>query len=73
MATASYVYALGQVEARFPRPSVEKEMAQATGRADTAGRRDEPVDGLHPLIPMWVCLTREGNYGSARDERSYDR
>ena len=41
MATASYVYALGQVEARFPRPSVEKEMAQATGRADTAGRTDQ--------------------------------
>jgi len=41
MATASYVYALGQIEARFPRPSVEKEMAQATGRADTAGQTDQ--------------------------------
>jgi PatG Domain len=41
MATASYVYALGQIEARFPRPSVEKEMAQATGRAETAGRTDQ--------------------------------
>jgi PatG Domain len=41
MAAASYVYALGQIEARFPRPSVEKEMAQATGRADTAGRTDQ--------------------------------
>jgi PatG Domain len=37
----SYVYALGQIEARFPRPSVEKEMAQATGRAETAGRTDQ--------------------------------
>jgi PatG C-terminal len=41
MAAASYVYALGQIEARFPRPSVEKEMAQATGRAETAGRTDQ--------------------------------
>jgi hypothetical protein len=41
MAVTSYVYALGQVEARFPRPSVEKELAQATGRADTAGRTDQ--------------------------------
>ncbi len=37
----AYVYALGQIEARFPRPSVEKEMAQATGRAHTAGRTDQ--------------------------------
>ena len=41
MAAASYVYALGQIEARFPRPSVENEMAQATGRAETAGRTDQ--------------------------------
>jgi hypothetical protein len=40
-ASSSYVYALGQIEARFPRPSVEKEMAQATGRAETAGRTDQ--------------------------------
>jgi len=33
----SYVYAIGRIEPRFPRPSVEKEFAQATGRADTAG------------------------------------
>jgi hypothetical protein len=40
-ASTSYVYALGQIEARCPRPSVEKEMAQATGRAETAGRTDQ--------------------------------
>jgi hypothetical protein len=40
-ANGSYIYALGQIEARFPRPSVEKEMAQATGRAETAGRTDQ--------------------------------
>jgi PatG Domain len=39
--TASHIYALGQIEARFPRPSVEREMAQATGRAETAGRTDQ--------------------------------
>jgi hypothetical protein len=37
----SYVYAIGRVEARFPRLSVEKEFAQATGRADTAGHTDQ--------------------------------
>jgi len=41
LAASSHVYALGQIEARFPRPSVEKEMAQATGRAETAGRTDQ--------------------------------
>jgi hypothetical protein len=37
----SYVYALGRVEARFPRLAVEKEFVQATGRADTAGKTDQ--------------------------------
>jgi len=37
---SSYIYAIGRIEARFPRPSVEKEFAQATGRADTAGLTD---------------------------------
>ncbi len=36
----SYVYALGRIEARFPRLSVEKEFAQATGRADTVNLTD---------------------------------
>jgi hypothetical protein len=31
----SYVYSLGKIEPRFPRLSVEKEFAQATGRAET--------------------------------------
>jgi len=39
-ASPSYVYAIGRIEARFPRPSVEKEFAQATGRAETAGLTD---------------------------------
>lgn len=37
----SYVYAIGRVEARFPRLSVEKEFAQVTGRADAAGLTDQ--------------------------------
>jgi hypothetical protein len=39
-APLSYVYALGKVEWRFPRQSVEKEFAQATGRTETAGQTD---------------------------------
>lgn len=37
----SYVYAIGSVEARFPNLAAEKEFAQATGRADTAGKTDQ--------------------------------
>ena len=37
----SYVYALGRIEARFPFLSVEKEFAQSTGRAETAGKTDQ--------------------------------
>jgi PatG C-terminal len=36
----SYVYAIGRIEPRFPRLSVEKELAQVTGRTDTAGLSD---------------------------------
>lgn len=41
--SVSYVYAIGRIEARFPRLSVEKEFAQATGRAETAGQTDQQV------------------------------
>jgi hypothetical protein len=37
----SYVYAIGRIEARFPTLAAEKEFAQATGRADTAGKTDQ--------------------------------
>jgi hypothetical protein len=36
----NYIYAIGRIEARFPRPSVEKEFAQAIGRDQTAGLTD---------------------------------
>lgn len=55
MATTSYVYALGQIEPRFPRQSVEKEMAQATGRAETAGRTDQQA--FHQVLSV-----RENRY-----------
>jgi len=47
-ATPSYVYALGRVEARFPNLSVEKEFAQATGRAETATLTDRQA--LHKVL-----------------------
>jgi hypothetical protein len=36
----TYIYAIGRIEARFPSISVEKEFAQALGRAGTAGKTD---------------------------------
>jgi hypothetical protein len=39
--TPSFVYAIGRVEARFPNLAAEKEFAQATGRAETAGKTDQ--------------------------------
>jgi cyclic patellamide precursor peptide PatG len=48
MAPPSYVYALGRIEPRFPTLSVEKEMAQATGRAETAGLTDRQA--LHGVL-----------------------
>lgn len=46
--TASFVYVLGRVEPRFPTPAVEKEFAQATGRAETAGLTDRQA--LHTVL-----------------------
>lgn len=40
-ATTAYVYAIGRIEARFPNLSAEKELAQVTGRTDTAGKTDQ--------------------------------
>src|SRR5881394_3935836 len=38
---ASFVYALGRIEARFPSLAAEKEFAQATGRTDTAKKTNQ--------------------------------
>jgi hypothetical protein len=48
MATPTYIYALGRVEPRFPSLAVEKEFAQATGRAGTAGLSDRQA--LHAVL-----------------------
>lgn len=45
---ASFVYALGRIEPRFPRLAVEKEFAQATGRAETVGLTDRQA--LHSVL-----------------------
>ena len=47
-AAPSYVYAIGRIEPRFPQLSVEKEFAQATGRAETAGLTDRQA--LHHVL-----------------------
>jgi PatG Domain len=39
----NFVYAIGRVETRFPRVSVEKELAQAIGRTDSASLTDRQV------------------------------
>ncbi len=39
-AVPGFVYAIGRIEPRFPRPDVEKEFAQAVGRAETVGLSD---------------------------------
>ena len=44
----SWVYALGNIEARFPSVSVEKEFAQATGRDKTSGLTDRQA--LHTVL-----------------------
>jgi pimeloyl-ACP methyl ester carboxylesterase len=44
----SYVYALGRIEPRFPGISVEKELAQAMGRAEAANLTDRQA--LHRVL-----------------------
>lgn len=50
-----YVHAIGRVEPRFPTLSVEKEFAQATGRAETVGLTDRQA--LHKVLTQ-----RENRY-----------
>jgi PatG Domain len=40
---SNFIYALGRIEPRFPRISVEKELAQAAGQTETAGLTDRQV------------------------------
>jgi hypothetical protein len=57
-APPSWVYAIGNIEARFPSLSHEKEFAQATGREKTGGLNDRQT--LH------VVLTKSENRYLAR-------
>jgi hypothetical protein len=45
---ATFVYAVGKVEPRFPDLATEKEFAQAAGRADTSGQTD--YQALHTVL-----------------------
>jgi hypothetical protein len=49
-AASAYIYALGRIEPRFPRLSIEKEYAQATGRGETAGFTDRQA--LQAILSM---------------------
>jgi PatG Domain len=55
----SWVYAIGRIEARFPSISVEKEVAQAVGRAETKGLTDRET--LHEVLskPENAYLVRQ--------------
>lgn len=64
----SYVFAIGRVEMRFPTLAIEKEFAQATGRANTKGLTDraaahavlsEPTNRYIARQVCWI-LTIEG-------------
>jgi hypothetical protein len=47
-APARHVYAIGRIEPRFPGLGIEKEFAQATGRAATSGLTDREV--VHAIL-----------------------
>jgi hypothetical protein len=55
----AHVYAIGRIEARFPRLAVEKEFAQAAGREETAGQTDQ--EAFHSVLsqPQNRYLTRQ--------------
>lgn len=56
---APFVYAIGNIEIRFPSLGVEKEFVQASGRTETAGLTDQQV--LHSVLklPQNRYLTRQ--------------
>src|SRR5207302_10311803 len=47
-ATSSFVYAIGRLEPRFPTLGVEKELAQAIGKAGTAKLTDR--EAMHSVL-----------------------
>src|SRR5262247_1087209 len=80
----SHIYAIGRIEARFPRLSVEKEFAQAAGRAETAGQTDQqmfynvlskPESRYLARQLCWVLMIQglETYIVHPRDPRDFDR
>jgi hypothetical protein len=80
----SHVYAIGRIEARFPRISVEKEFAQAAGRAETAGQTDQqafynvlskPESRYLARQLCWMLMIQglETYIVHPRDPRDFDR
>jgi hypothetical protein len=80
----SHVYTIGRIEARFPRLSVEKEFAQAAGRAETAGQTDQqafynvlskPESRYLARQLCWVLMIQglETYILHPRDPRDFDR
>ena len=80
----SHIYAIGRIEARFPRVSVEKEFAQAAGRAETAGQTDQqafynvlskPESRYLARQLCWVLMIQglETYIVQPRDPRDFDR
>jgi PatG C-terminal len=55
----SYVFAIGRVEMRFPTLGVEKEFAQARGRANTKGLTDRAADHAVLSEPANRYLARQ--------------
>jgi hypothetical protein len=79
-----HVYAIGRIEARFPRLSVEKEFAQAAGRAETVGQTDQQAfynvlskpEGRYLARQLCWVLTIQGletYIVHPRDPRDFDR
>lgn len=80
----AYVYAIGKTKALFPRLAVEKEFAQATGRAETAGQTDQeafynvlcqPENRYLARQLCWVFTIQglETYLLQPRDPRDFDR
>lgn len=55
----TYIYAVGRIEARFPRLSIEKEFLQAAGREDAKGLTDQQT--FHSVLsqPRNLYLARQ--------------
>lgn len=57
--TYPFVYAIGNIEIRFPSLGVEKEFIQATGRSDTAGLTDQQAMQSMLSMPQNRYLVRQ--------------